>query len=145
MMRRELLGLALSLLALSCGGDGTGPGSLEGTFTLVRENDQPLPTDPFDPVGCCVTLSGTLTLTTTTYDLRASYRNKNNAILFDNSEQGTYTRQGRTLTFTRTGGGGEGFPYLLAPGTVSSDGQTITLLYGDEGPGSNQIEGVFRR
>ena len=145
MTRRELLGLALSLFVLSCGGDGTGPGTLEGTFTLVRENDQPLPTNPFDPVGCCVTLSGTLTLTTTTYDLRASYRNKNNGILFDNSEQGTYTRQGSTLTFTPTGGGGEGFPYLLAPGTVSSDGQTITLLYGDEGPGSNQIEGVFRR
>ena len=49
MTRRELLGLALSLLALSCGGDSTGPGTLEGTFTLVREDGQPLPTDPFAP------------------------------------------------------------------------------------------------
>ena len=145
MTRRELLGLVLSLLALSCGGDSTGPATLEGTFALVREDGQLLPTDPFAPVGCCVTLSGALTLTAATYDLRLSYRNKNNGILFDNSEQGTYTHEGRTLTFTRTGGGGEGFPYLLAPGTVSSDGQTITLLYGDEGPGSDQTEGVFRR
>jgi hypothetical protein len=73
------------------------------------------------------------------------YRNKNNALIFDNSEQGTYVRQGNTLTFTRTGGGGEGVPYLLDLGTVSADQDTVTLLYGDEGPGSNQIRGTFRR
>jgi hypothetical protein len=78
------------------------------------------------------------------YDLRTSHRNKNNGITFDNSEQGTYTRQGNTLSFTRTGGGGL-FPYLLGPGTVSEDGDTVTLLYGDEGPGSDQIRATFQR
>lgn len=58
---------------------------------------------------------------------------------------GTYTRQGSTLSFTRTAGGGEGFPYLLGPGTVSSDRDTVTLLYGDEGPGSDQIQATFSR
>jgi hypothetical protein len=73
------------------------------------------------------------------------HRNKNNGMTFENSEQGTYTRAGNTLNFTRTDGGGEGIPYLLGPGTVSADQQTVTLLYGDEGPGSNQIQGTFRR
>jgi hypothetical protein len=86
-----------------------------------------------------------LTFTTTTYDLQTSHRNKNNDILFDNSEQGTYARQGNTLNFTRTGGGGVDVPYLLAPGIVSADGDTVTLLYGDEGPGSDQIRAIFRR
>jgi hypothetical protein len=70
---------------------------------------------------------------------------QDNGIAFDNSEQGTYARQGNTLTFTRSGGGGEGFPYLLGPGTVSADDSTVTLLYGDEGPGSDQISATFRR
>jgi len=52
---------------------------------------------------------------------------------------------GGTLTFTRTAGGGVNVPYLLAPGTVSDDGATVTLLYGDEGPGSNQVRGRFER
>jgi hypothetical protein len=110
----------------------------------VSENDQPLPSDPSAPFGCCLTLGGSLTLTAGTYDLRTSHRNKNNGLTFDNSEQGTYTRQGTTLSFVRTGGSGE-FPYLLAPGTVSADGDTVTLLYGDEGPGSDQIRAVFQR
>ena len=76
----------------------------------------------------CLTLSGSLTLTPTAYDLRTSHRNKNNGLEFDNAEQGTYTRQGNALSFTRTGGEGE-FPYLLGPGDVSADGNTVTLLY----------------
>jgi hypothetical protein len=54
-------------------------------------------------------------------------------------------RQGDALAFTRTGGGGAGFPYLLGPGTVSADGTSVTLLYGDEGPGSDQTRATFRR
>ena len=107
---------------------------MDGTYTLVAENDVPLPSDYGEPEG-----------TAGTYDLRTSHRNKNNRIAFDNSEQGTYARQGNTLTFTRTGGGGEGVPYLLAPGAVSADDSTVTLLYGDEGPGSDQIRATFRR
>jgi hypothetical protein len=110
----------------------------------VEENDQPLPSDPF-PGGCCLTLSGSVTFTAETYDLRTSHRNKNNGLTFDNAEQGTYTRQGNTLSFSRTGGGGEGFPYLLGPGSVSQGDAAVTLLYGDEGPGSNQIRATFRR
>ncbi|HEU5169702.1 MAG TPA: hypothetical protein VFU46_04145, partial [Gemmatimonadales bacterium] len=106
---------------------------------------QPLPSDPGAPDGCCLTLSGSVTFTAGTHDLRTAHRNKNTDLTFDNSEQGKYTRQGNTLSFTRTGGGGAGFPYLLGPGTVSADNATVTLLYGDEGPGSNQIRATFRR
>jgi len=112
---------------------------------LVAENDQPLPSDPGAPDGCCLTLSGSVAFAAVTYDLHTRHRNKNNGLTFDNSEQGTYTRNANTLSFTRTGGGGEGFPYLLGPGTVSADEATVTLLYGDEGPGSNQIRATFQR
>jgi len=145
MTRLRLFVVSIALVVGSCDGSGTAPIPLEGTYALVAENDQPLPSDPSAPFGCCLTLSGSLTLTATTYDLRTSHRNKNNGITFDNSEQGTYTRAGNTLSFTRSGGGGEGFPYLLGPGTVSADGDTVTLLYGDEGPGSDQIVATFRR
>lgn len=145
MTRATLLTALVALAGSSCGGGTTAPAPLEGTYTLVEENGQPLPSDPSAPYGCCLTLSGSVTFTASTYDLRTSHRNKNNGITFDNSEQGTYTRQGSTLSFTRTGGGGEGFPYLLGPGTVSADGTSVTLLYGDEGPGSDQIRATFRR
>jgi hypothetical protein len=140
-----LLTALVALASWSCQGSTTAPAPLEGTYTLIEENGQPLPSDPSAPYGCCLTLSGSVTFTANTYDLRTSHRNKNNGITFDNSEQGTYTRQAGTLRFTRTGGGGAGFPALLGTGTVSADGTSVTLLYGDEGPGSNQIRGVFRR
>lgn len=143
-----LLAAAVAVTVAGCGDDGpTGlsESDLAGSYELVSENGDPVPSDPFAPNGCCITLSGSLVLTETTYDISATYENKNNGIVFDNSEQGTYALDGNTLTFTRTGGGGLEAPYLLAPGTVSDDGLTITLLYGDEGPGSNQIEGIFRR
>lgn len=139
-----LLAIGLGLFIASCDSDPTAPLSLEGTYTLVSENGQPLPSDPGAPFGCCLTLSGSVTFASGTYDLRTSHRNKNNGITFDNSEQGTYSRQGNALSFTRTGGGGEGVPYLLAPGSLSADQQTVLLLYGDEGTGSNQIRAVFR-
>jgi hypothetical protein len=145
MVRLRVLDVAIVLVACSCDGGSTAPPAVEGTYALVAENDQPLPSDPSAPFGCCLTLGGSLILTATTYDLRTSHRNKNNGISFDNSEHGTYARRGNTLSFTRTGGGGEGFPYLLAPGTASADGDTVTLLYGDEGPGSDQIRATFRR
>lgn len=144
MSRLSVLIASIAFVALACGDDTTAPAPLDGTYALVAENDQPLPSDPSAPFGCCLTLSGSLTLTATTYDLRTSHRNKINGIEFDNSEQGTYTRQGNALRFTRTGGAGE-FPYLLAPGAVSPDGRTVTLLYGDEGPGSDQTRATFER
>lgn len=145
MKHSALISAMIALAGFACGGNATAPVSLSGVFTLIQENGQPLPADPFAPNGCCVTQSGSLTLSASTYDLVTSHRNKNNGITFSNSEQGTYIRQANTLNFTRTGGGGAGFPFLLAPGTVSTDGVSVTLLYGDEGPGSNQIRGVFRR
>jgi hypothetical protein len=143
-MALRILSTAIALIACACDGGSTSPREVEGTYTLVAENDQPLPSDPSAPYGCCLTLSGSLTLTATTYVLQTSHRNKNNGITFDNLEQGTYTLQGNTLSFTRTGGEGE-FPYLLSPGTISADGDTMTLLYGDEGPGSDQIRATFER
>jgi hypothetical protein len=140
----SLLATATMLAVASCG-DSTEPSDLAGTYDLIAENGDPVPSDPSAPDGCCITLSGTLALTATTYDLHLFYRNRNNAIEFDNSEQGTWALDGDAITFTRTGGGGEGVPYLLAPGTVTGSGDTITLHYGDEGPGSDQIEGIFAR
>ena len=143
MIRARFLAASLGVVLLSCG-DGTGPTLLEDTFTLVAENDVPLPSDHGEPDGCCLTLSGSVTFTATTYDIHTSHRNKNNGLTFDNSEQGTYTRQGNTLSFTATGGG-QVFGYVLGPGTVSADENTVTLLYGDEGPGSDQIRATFTR
>jgi hypothetical protein len=120
MTRRRVLSAAILLIASSCDDGSTAPPQVEGTYTLVAENDQPLPSDPSAPFGCCLTLSGSLTLTATTYDLRTSHRNKNSGAGFENSEQGTYTREGNALSFTRTGGGGESFPYLLGLGTISA-------------------------
>jgi hypothetical protein len=142
-IRGRLLVASLGFVVLSCG-DSTAPTPLEDTFTLVAENDVPLPSDHGEPDGCCLTLSGSVTFTAATYDLRTSHQNKNNGLTFDNSEQGTYTRQGNTLSFTRTGGDGV-FAYVLGPGTVSADQDTVTLLYGDEGPGSDQIRATFTR
>ena len=144
MGRWRTLVAGIALVAGSCDDDPTTPTPVQGTYLLVAENGQPLPSDPSAPFGCCLTLSGSLTLTPTAYDLRTSHRNKNNGLEFDNAEQGTYTRQGNALSFTRTGGEGE-FPYLLGPGDVSADGNTVTLLYGDEGPGSDQIRATFER
>jgi hypothetical protein len=144
MIRAGLLVASLASVALACG-DDTAPTALDGTYTLVAENGQSLPSDPGAPDGCCLTLSGSVMFSGRNYDLRTSHQNKNNGITFDNAEQGTFTRQANTLSFTRTGGGGEGLPYLLGPGTVSADQDTVTLLYGDEGPGSNQIRATFRR
>ena len=87
---------------------------------LVAQNDVPLPSDQGEPDGCCLTLSGSVTFTPTTYDLRTSHRIKNNS-------------------------GDEVFAYVLGPGTVSAAQDTVTLHYGDEGPGSNQIRATFRR
>lgn len=146
-MRQRLMYGAIAALTLACVacGDEAAPSDLTGSYTLVSENGQPLPSDPSAPFGCCLTLSGSITLTATTYDLRTSQQNKNNGIEFDNGEQGTYTRDGNTLHFTRTGGSDEGFPYLLAPGKLSNGGSKLTLLYGDEGPGSDQTEAVFTK
>jgi hypothetical protein len=140
-IRARLLVASLGFFLVSCG-DGTGPTPLEGTFTLVAENDVPLPSDHGEPDGCCLTLSGSVTFTARMYDLHTSHLTKSNNITFDNSEQGTYTRQGNTLTFTATGGT---FGYRLGPGTVSANQDTVTLLYGDEGPGSDQIRATFQR
>lgn len=141
----KLMHGSAAVLALACGacGDEAGPSDLTGSYTMVSENGQSLPSDPSAPLGCCLTLSGSITFTATSYDLQTSHKNKNNGLEFDNSEQGTYTRDGNTLQFTRTGGSGEGFPYLLAPGKLSDGGSKLTLLYGDEGPGSEQTEAVF--
>lgn len=137
--------LVTGALLSACSDDPTGPSDITGTFALVSENDDPIPSDPSAPDGCCLTLSGTLELTATEYEIETHHRNKNTQVEFSNSEHGTWQRSGLTVTFTRVGGSGEGFPYLLAPGQLSADGRRITLHYGDEGPGSDQIEAIYQR
>ncbi len=79
------------------------------------------------------------------YAISDTQRNKNNGIEFTVTEQGTYSLDslaGATITFVRTGG--DPYPFLLAPGTVS--GNTITVKMGGEGPGApDQQEAVYRR
>lgn len=145
MRYRMLTCLALAVAALACGDSTVAPKDPAAHYELVEENGHPLPTNPVDPYGCCLTLSATLTFGSETYELHGFYRNLSTGDEFENIETGTYTRDGATLYFTRTGGSGLGSPYLLAPGTLSDGNATITLLYGDEGPGSNQIRGVFKR
>lgn len=108
---------------------------------MVSENGEPLPSDPVAPAGCCITLSGMLELDGGEYTLRMTFRNKVNGMVFSNVETGTFEVDGGDLSFEM-----REFslaPFLLGPGTVNGD--TITLLYGDEGPGSNQRRGVFVR
>lgn len=143
--RRALARLCLLATMAACNDRGniTAPVDLTGSYSLVSENGQSLPSDPVAPFGCCLTLSGSLTLVDDRYELRTSHRNKNNGLMFDNSESGRFIRAGNEIQFVRTGGGGIGYPYLLAPALV--EGTTVSILYGDEGPGSNQIRAVFRR
>lgn len=58
MTRAALLIASLALILWSCDGNSTGPATLAGTYTLVAENDVPLPSDHGEPDGCCLTLSG---------------------------------------------------------------------------------------
>ncbi|MEX2179678.1 MAG: hypothetical protein WD801_13260 [Gemmatimonadaceae bacterium] len=141
-MRTRTVTAALILVSLAC--SSTEPVVLEGSYQLMSENGQALPSDPFAPSGCCLTLSGSLTLTADTYSLQTSHRNKNNNLTFANAEEGTYARASNTLMFSRTSGSGVNFPYLLGPGTIAANGN-LTLLWGDEGPGSNQVSAVFAK
>ncbi len=145
MPQLRMLVVGLAVLGASCNGHGPASITVAGAYTLTSENGQPLPSDPGAPNGCCLTLSGSVSFTGSTYALQTSHRNKNHGINFDNSEHGVFSQQGRTLTFSREGGGGLNVPYLLGQGTVSADNSTVTLLYGDEGPGSNQISATFQR
>ena len=141
MLRALALVLALTTVA-SCSDQGP-KGGVDGTYDLVSENGKPLPADPNDVGGCCITLDGSLTLEGASYHLAISYRNKNTSAEFMNTEDGTFSQSGNTVTFVRTGGGGLGVPFLLGAGTVTED--QLTVPYGDEGPGSNQIIAIFRR
>ncbi len=141
--RSLILLLPLVAFAIGCGdSDSTAPDENdgpEGTYTLVQLGGKSLPADVW---GCCVTLSGSLRLEDGRYDISDTQRNKNNGIQFTVTEQGTYSIAGTTITFVRTGG--DPFPFLLAPGTVS--GRIITVKMGGEGPGSpDQQEAVYRR
>ena len=48
--------------------------ALDDTYAHVAENDQPLPSDPSAPFGCCLTLSGSVTFTAPGSDqIRAAF------------------------------------------------------------------------
>lgn len=55
MSRLSVLVASIAFVALSCDGATTAPAPLDDTYTLVAENDQPLPSDPSAPFGCCLT------------------------------------------------------------------------------------------
>jgi len=129
-------------LVISCG-DLTAPYALQGTYLLVEENGRALPADPFPPDGCCVTLSGYFAFTGTAYLLRTIYQEKGSEFAFFNAEHGSFVRTDNTVTFTRAGGGGLSVPYRLSPATVSDDGTTVTVTFGDET--ADNIRARFQR
>jgi len=90
-MSRSLRVASFLFLALSCGGDTTGPGSIVGNYTLRTVNSRNLPADIGDGIEM---LSGTLAMRedgTCTLNLR---------FRFDGDEQDLYTTNG---TYTLIG------------------------------------------
>lgn len=80
------LGIALAIL-VGCGGDFTGPGSVEGSFTLSTLNESSLPYDQ-NGLGCCIYLGGSLDFQGHGYTIGISARNRNNGLEFTAVEGG---------------------------------------------------------
>ena len=142
-MRALSVGGFAAALILGTSGCGTEPGDtqLEGEFLLVRINEQSLPYD-HEGLGCCTYLSGRFEFTDNQYSGSITARNRNNGLVFDMSETGTWTRSGNVVTFTRLTW--EVQPLLLSEADLSED--TFTVGVGGEGPGSpDQFEMVFRK
>jgi hypothetical protein len=138
-----VVALCLSGLVGACD-DATGPPvPLRGVFLLMEENGRVLPADPFEPIGCCLTLFGSLTFRDSTYEMRSAYRDKESEFSFFNSENGKYVRSGNSISFSRSSGGGLSLPYRISSASVSKDGRTVVVTYGEDP--ANEIRATFRR
>ena len=133
--------LALLLPLAACSSDPLSP-AVNGQYSLVRLNDAALPYD-HGGLGCCVYLSGSITLDNGTYIISVTAQNRNTLLVFTESEWGTYTQDGASLRFTPVGHSANGY-FGLSTGTVSED--SVGLSFGGEGPGSaDQFHAVFAR
>jgi hypothetical protein len=132
--------LAASVLT-ACGDDASGPNTVEGSYTLHRLNDEPLPYD-HEGLGCCTYLSGTLDLGAGSYVAALTARNRNTGLVFTATEWGTYQRETSSLAFLLDSV--DITPLGLDAGTISGD--TLRVAFGGEGPGSpDQFHAVFVR
>lgn len=142
-LRVAVGGLFLGVMVAACDDATAPPVPLLGVFLLWEENGRALPADPFEPVGCCLTLFGSLTFRDSTYEMRSAYRDKETDFSFVNSENGKYVRSGSSISFSRTGGGGLSLPYRITSASVSKDGRTVIVTYGEDP--ANEIRATFRR
>lgn len=119
-MRKLLLLVPLVVLSIASGcGDAMGPDSSElGVYRLASINDSAPPT-PFFSVEV---LSGSLTLKEgSAYTTESTVRARDNlgqTVTQTQVENGTYTRAGATLRFTRSDG---------VETSASYDGRSITV------------------
>jgi len=139
-MTRHLIlisGIAASLAACTA---TTGPVDIEGVYQLVELNGEPLPYDD-QPHGCCVYTSGVLTVEPDRYEVSIGFRNKQNGMVGTSWEFGTYSVNGRFISFNW--GGGD-FHHRLYDAQI--DGAAITLYLGGDAPGAaDQFRALFRR
>jgi hypothetical protein len=140
---RRLVSAALFVLATGCSDWISPPVPLGGQYALIAENGKALPSDPFPPNGCCLTVQGVLTFGDSTYALTVTYQDKASPFGFSNTETGRYLRQHYTVTFTRTGGSGLNLPFVISPGTISLNGDTVSFRY--IGDPTNEVHAIFHR
>jgi hypothetical protein len=144
MRLRAVVAVAVVGTILSACSDATAPPlPLRGVFLLMEENGRALPADPFEPTGCCLTIYGLLTFRDSTYEMKSAYRDKQSDFSFFNSESGRYVRSGSAISFDRSSGGGLSLPYRITSASVSKDGRTVIVTYGDDP--ANVIRATFRR
>lgn len=144
MRLRATVGAVVLCGCIAACSDATAPPPpLRGVYLLWEENGRPLPADPFEPSGCCLTLFGSLSFGDSTYEIRSAYRDKASDFSFFNSESGKYARSGNSISFNRSSGGGLSLPYRITSASVSRDGRTVIVIYGDN-PAS-EIRATFRR
>ena len=133
----RLLGCAGLLAAASC--DSTGPHPSAGTYDLQTLNQAELPYD-HEGLGCCVYLSGGLTLTGGRYTVSLTFRNRNTGLVFTAMEWGKYSQHAAVVSFAADSSAVA--PLGLDTGVLSGNG--IAVSFGGEGPGSpDQFHGFF--
>jgi hypothetical protein len=136
--RGRALGVLLTAAVVACGGDSTGPESIEGTYTLETINARALPVVvQQDAVAKVEVTAGAITLGPgTRWSIGLTARTTAGADISTMSVtlDGTWTRSGSILTLTTDDGDSE---------TVVLSGRTLTLQgeAGEAGSGS----WVFRR
>jgi hypothetical protein len=139
MMRHLILIPGIAASVVSCAAT-TGPADIEGVYQLVELNGESLPYDD-QPYGCCIYTDGSLTIEPDRYEISVGFRNKNNGMVGTSTEFGTYSVNGRFMTFDW--GGGDFHHHLY---DAQIDGATITLYLGGDGPGAaDQFRAMFRK